>query len=672
MSDEKLRLEAEVRDNMSGPLRKIRETLNSIKMSPGMEAATDGIRRLGTETKNFATFGGSAATALDAIGIGGLATAGSLAGVVAQMRALGERTLEMKEFARETSVSVDWLNAWAHAGQSFGVNADSMQSALNHLSAQMPEFQRHMGSLFFLMSQRWPNLTEKLLGEGAEDQVRDIIAQLDKLKNEPQLQKQLASEFFGNGDDIEKLMRNGAKGFFDEFERQRKALNPVNPELAKQAQAFRDATIQFNDALENFENKAGPRFLKTMSGIVDEAKTLVDDINGKTANPEEPKKLWSDLKSGDIVALGKELGKVAADSFRAEAGLPPAEAGADPDKEARDVKKSLDNGDIRKWLSQPPANSLFHKSAFVTGGDAGGSYGLVGIITDGTKAGVLAAFRELMALQDAKAAGSGSPGIMNASFETGGGDGGGSGFGGGYSGGGSRAGRLGGSGGGDGDLLGPDTPTGSASLGRGAKGMQGRAEETYAFWRKLGFSRNAALGFVGNEQGETGLTGGPKLHWDGSHYSGGLVQWDPARRAAIAKALGIDVWHDRDHLHQLEAEAWELKTRYPKLWDQLRRTGISIGQAAHGLVRHYELPADPEGQSRLRGGFGAAWGGRLHDRKATGLADGGSAPSGGKAPPEGGHIRADVHVHGDVKKATVRSVGRIEAKLHRWPQMEFA
>ena len=289
MADEKLRLEAEVRDNMSGPLRKIRETLNSIKMSPGMEAATDGIRKLGTETKNFATFGGSAATALDAIGIGGLATAGSLAGVVAQMRALGERTLEMKEFARETSVSVDWLNAWAHAGQSFGVNADSMQSALNHLSAQMPEFQRHMGSLYFLMSQRWPNLTEKLLGEGAEDQVRDIIAQLDKLKNEPQLQKQLASEFFGNGDDIEKLMRNGAKGFFDEFERQRKALNPVNPELAKQAQAFRDATIQFNDALENFENKAGPTFLKEMKGIVDEASAVVEILN----HPLDPKK-WID------------------------------------------------------------------------------------------------------------------------------------------------------------------------------------------------------------------------------------------------------------------------------------------------------------------------------------------------------------------------------------------
>jgi hypothetical protein len=40
-------------------------------------------------------------------------------------------------------------------------------------------------------------------------------------------------------------------------------------------------------------------------------------------------------------------------------------------------------------------------------------------------------------------------------------------------------------------------------------------------------------------------------------------------------------------------------------------------------------------------------------------------------PEEGGHIRADIHVHGNAK-ATVKSVGRIEARLHRWPKMEMA
>jgi hypothetical protein len=200
-------------------------------------------------------------------------------------------------------------------------------------------------------------------------------------------------------------------------------------------------------------------------------------------------------------------------------------------------------------------------------------------------------------------------------------------------------------------------------------GMAARAQETYDFWRSLGASREAALGFVGNEQGETALTGGPKLHWDGKHYSGGLVQWDPARRAAIAKALGIDVWHDNNHLHQLQAEAWELRQKYPKLWEALKNAK-SVSAAAGALVQRYELPADKYGQSRYRAGLGLAWGKRLQDgRRATGLAVNGNSASGNASAAQGGHIRADVHIHGPAHKTTLKTRGAIEARLHRWPVM---
>jgi hypothetical protein len=189
MSDEKLRLEAEVRDNMSPALRKIKDLLNSVRASPSMKAATAEMQNLGAATSKFAGFGGSAASALDAIGIGGLATAGSLAAVVVQMRALGDRSLDMKELGRETGVSVDWLNAFSHAGLSFGVSADAMQSSLQHLSAQMPEFRNHMGALYGLVAQRWPNLAKQLLGDNPEQQVQDILKFADQLKNNPQLQK---------------------------------------------------------------------------------------------------------------------------------------------------------------------------------------------------------------------------------------------------------------------------------------------------------------------------------------------------------------------------------------------------------------------------------------------------------------------------------------------------
>lgn len=170
------------------------------------------------------------------------------------------------------------------AGEHFGVFADAMRSALNNLSAQMPQFKNKTSELYRLLSQRWPTLTEKLLGEGTSDQINDIIKFLGQLKNQPQLQKQLASEFFGNGDEIEKLFKNGADGFWTEFNKQQKLLNPINPELLKQSQNFLDATIKFKDTLENFENSAGPLFLKTMTGLVDKADEFVKLLEGPSAN----------------------------------------------------------------------------------------------------------------------------------------------------------------------------------------------------------------------------------------------------------------------------------------------------------------------------------------------------------------------------------------------------
>ncbi len=72
----------------------------------------------------------------------------------------------------------------------------------------------------------------------------------------------------------------------------------------------------------------------------------------------------------------------------------------------------------------------------------------------------------------------------------------------------------------------------------------------------------------------------------------------------------------------------------------------------------------------MRACLGAAWGKRLHDdRKATGLASNAATGPAKAAAATQGHIEAHVHVHGNVHKATVKTRGAIEAKLHRWPVM---
>ncbi len=115
-----------------------------------------------------------------------------------------------------------------------------------------------------------------------------------------------------------------------------------------------------------------------------------------------------------------------------------------------------------------------------------------------------------------------------------------------------------------------------------------------------------------------------------------------------------------------------MRKRYPQLWAALKNAK-TIGQVTAGLVRHYELPADRVNQRGIRAGFGVAWGGKLHERSATGLV---ASPSAGNvngkpSAAQDGHIRADIH--GNAAKAHVKASGRIEAQLHRWPKMrEYA
>jgi hypothetical protein len=59
----------------------------------------------------------------------------------------------------------------------------------------------------------------------------------------------------------------------------------------------------------------------------------------------------------------------------------------------------------------------------------------------------------------------------------------------------------------------------------------------------------------------------------------------------------------------------------------------------------------------------------LQTRRATGLASNVATGSARAAAATEGHIRADIHVHGNAHKATVKTTGRIEATLHRWPKM---
>jgi hypothetical protein len=300
----------------------------------------------------------------------------------------------------------------------------------------------------------------------------------------------------------------------------------------------------------------------------------------------------------------------------------------------------------------PAANPLFHKSAFITGEPARNStyVGFEGIIADGTKTGVLAAFREMMATGDAANAASGG-GFTNASFETGGTSVGG--FGGAH-----EAGRRIGNADGSRRPLGHDRPVGDAPVYHDPNAFYDAiisAEGT----AKHGNPYDTSLGYTKSPKPLSKMTLAESLQWGDwiRHHTGigratnssakGAFQIVNTTQRLAMKALGM-------HMNDLFSEANQ----------QRMASWIARHQ---GLGAWASMPTHPRQYQQALRALRA--GEDLQHRKAIGLEPGSASGTSGSPKPTEGHIRADIHVHGGAHKATVRTRGQIEASLHRWPKM---
>jgi hypothetical protein len=92
-------------------------------------------------------------------------------------------------------------------------------------------------------------------------------------------------------------------------------------------------------------------------------------------------------------------------------------------------------------------------------------------------------------------------------------------------------------------------------------------------------------------------------HWDVSHYSQGIVQWDPVRAAAIQKEFG-QYPRFMSVAQQTQAAIWEIRTveRFAPSKAAIE-TGTSASEIIDVLVRNYEVPAKPDEGVKTRVGY---------------------------------------------------------------------
>ena len=128
--------------------------------------------------------------------------------------------------------------------------------------------------------------------------------------------------------------------------------------------------------------------------------------------------------------------------------------------------------------------------------------------------------------------------------------------------------------------------------GRPAKGaLAANQKEAYAAALGEGLSPTAARALVADMSGEGLANDAHRVHWDGTHPSGGIVQWDPTRAAAIKAKFGKVPW-ELSVADQTRAAIWEYRTNPRFARTKAAMEGNDPHAMIHELVHNYEDPAD--------------------------------------------------------------------------------
>lgn len=682
-------LDAEVRDGMSAQLKAIQKHLSAIGASPGMKEANGWLTKLGQEAKNFVSAGSGAASMLTGLGVGGLVAAGSLAAMTAQMKALAERQLSMKELGREIGMTTDQVNAFSHAGAHFGVSGEAMAHMVEHMAGQMPQFRAGIGGMIADLS-NWPKLIERLRTESTEDQLTEIFSFFGKdpkFQANPQLQKQVLGSIFGDADSAEKLMAEQFAGFKAQWDKSIKELNPISPDLLIADQKYRDAQEHFNRSLENFENDYGPKFLGLLTGIL----TVGSQIFSPNKEEGEAAQRRMDDRLAKLKAQSSATSATAGKEQRNEGA-------ADERKNAPDMSDPRIQDALRHKSSYSGSGGLLHNASF---GDSGrgampAMYGFEEAIAGGTKTGFLAAFREITAAQDLeKTRGSG---FSKASY---GGDGF-PGLGGGGAGQGGSGGR--GAGGGNFNLKGF-----GGKLNRGkwwTPDRQGHAVDR--LMKEGGLSQAGAEGLVSRWANVEAGAGPTALN--PSSGAAGIAQWLGARRQGFTGDYDSQLSHALEELKGPESRAGKAlrgakdaregaigASMFERAEGYNPRTGIDnfTAKSLAGASRVHAEIAGVAGKhfsdaaTKLKDGLDPDWlahrGGKapplapptnwtpppnIYDRKATDL-DAAAGANTQRSQNSKHELEIRIHDRGsNVQGTSLRSSGLMQVNLRRYPGME--
>jgi hypothetical protein len=305
MADEALRMQAEITDKFSGPLKSLRAQLldTSRHGAAHGEALAKGLNKAEAAAQATANTAKTVLNpALAAIGVTGLGTGVAVAGVVNALNSLGSSLSSLGQLGRETGMAADQLRVFQSVAGKFGVSDDASSAAAKTFSQNMRDIRRGVGeTMGFLQSQNQvvAQFAIKLKGSKNNDEALKMAEELMEQIPNAVDRGRLAEKLFCNMD----LGRLGDKhlgAIRDLNAKAAEKLGPLDPKTVESAERYERALSDLRSSM----SRIGTTIASELMERAERFTSWIDDIaSGKR------KDLIDGVRKG-MHDIGDELGKI--------------------------------------------------------------------------------------------------------------------------------------------------------------------------------------------------------------------------------------------------------------------------------------------------------------------------------------------------------------------------
>jgi hypothetical protein len=305
MADEALRMQAEVVDRFSGPLKALRAQLldtsregaqHGQNLAKGMGKAEAAIQSTANSAKTILN------PALAGLGVTSIGAGVAVAGIANALNNLSGNLTSLGQLGRETGMAADQLRVFQSVAGKFGVSSEASSSAAQAFSRNMRDIRNGVGeTMGFLQSQNQvvAQFSLKLKGSKNNDEALKMTEEfLEQIPNAVD-RGRFAERLFGNMD----LGRLGDKhlgAIKDLNAKTAEKLGPLDPKAVESAERYERALADLRSSM----SKIGLTIASELMVPAERFTTWMDDIaSGKR------KALIDGLRQG-MHDIGDELGKI--------------------------------------------------------------------------------------------------------------------------------------------------------------------------------------------------------------------------------------------------------------------------------------------------------------------------------------------------------------------------